>query len=394
MSEKKKGVSFSDFVVDDDDNILDTDQDLDQDLDVDDPDTDEPDEVELKVPAPPAKKVEKKQVKKDEPVDKTNEPDLKVDKDKIKDKVKKEIPKVEPDNDEPEPDEDEGNDPSAFFEEVEKITGTSVEVDYGDVDPLTPQGVALRDKALKEQTLDAFLEEIESKFPQAFRALQHSYNGGDVAELFTQTTGRDYSKIEVKDGDDNLAKEILKEYYKSKGIKSESRIASLIATAEDSEEGLIKEAQSSLNELKEEQESQRSKVLDSQKQKAAEQKKKDQIFVSAVDEVLESKKLGNFRITDRQEAAEFKKFVLSGLQRTQDGYALLTPLNSAALEKQLQYAYFQFKQGDLGKIIQQKVGTEQAKKLSLKFQQEQQKSKKATDQDSRTQITMKDFYES
>lgn len=388
MSEKKKPLSFSDFAADDssliDDNL---DQDLDQDTD------DELEDQDQKEP----KKVDKKQskvVKTDlADHDTDSDDDLEsLDKDKVKPKVdlKDKLKKVEPELDNT--DDGDPEEATKFFEEVEKLTGNTVEVDYGDVSPLSPQGVALREKAIKELALDSFLEEVESKFPQAYKALQHAYAGGDITELFTQTTGRDYTRVELKEGDEVLSKQILGEYYKSKGVKSETKIAKLIEADEDSEGGIVKEAQTALAELKEEQEAATAKLLDKQKNAAAEQKKKDQILVAAVDEVLESKKLGSFRIMDRQDAVEFKKFVLGSVRKSADGnYELATPINTATLEQQLQFAYFQFKKGDLTKIIQQKATTENAKKLSLKFQSEQQKSKKTTEQENKTGFTLKDF---
>lgn len=388
----KTSLSFSDFVSEGspvDDELEQVDDNKDQDV---------ADDLQDKTKKA-QKKADKKQLgKKDEPIDTdTDIDDQDPDEDVVQDKskTKKVEPKVVPEVDkdvEPEIDQFDPEEASKFFEEVEKITGTELEVDYGDINPLSPQGVALREKALKESTLDAFLEEIEAKFPQAFKALQHAYAGGNVSELFTQTTSRDYSKVELKEGDDTLAKEILKEYYKANGVKNEAKIAKLIETDEDSEGGLIKEAQTALTELRERQDGETSKVLEAQKQQAAEQRKKDQILVTAVDEVLESKKLGSFRITDRQDASDFKKFVMSSLRRSTDGYELVTPVNSSDLEKQLQYAYFQYKKGDLSKMVQQKASTENAKKLQLRLSSEQQKQKKTTEQENKNTLTMKDFF--
>lgn len=393
MSDKKK-LSFSDFVAGDS-FAADTEDELEKDpVEVDD-DQDEPKPGQKPKVADKKKVTTKVQDSTDDDDPDEDEPEL-VEDPKEKKKVESKVPPKTPKVEDPEPDEPEeegAEDAQAFFEEVEKITGTSVEVDYGDVNPLSPQGVALRDKAIKTAALDSFLEEIETKFPQAYKALEHALNGGDITQLFSQTTGRDYSKVEIKEGDDALAKEILKEYYKSRGVKSEAKINKMIEADEDSEGGLVKEAQTALNELKEEQESQRNDILEKQKQAASEQKKKDQILVTAVDEVLESKKLGNFRIADRQEAVEFKKFVLSSIRRTGSGtYELATPLNNSELEKQLQYFYFQFKKGDLSKIVQQKAATENAKKLSLKLAAEQSKTKKSTEQESKNKMSMKDFY--
>lgn len=399
---KKKTVSFSDFTVDEGFSGSDDDLSLDKDggADASAPDPDEPDADDdvdkVKVIDKKGKKQPK--VKTPEPDTDDDNPDADLDdepEDKSKDKTKvkpdlKQPKVVDTDNSDDEPDDVE--EAEKFFEEVEKLTGSTVDVDYGDVSPLSPQGVALRDKAIKAQALDSFLEEIEGKFPQAFKALQHAYAGGDISQLFTQTTGRDYTRIELKEGDDALAKDILKEYYKSRGVKSEAKISKMIEADEDSENGLVKEAQVALTELREEQEQGTAKVIEEQKQKAAEQKKKDQILVTAVDEVLEARKLGSFRIQDRQEASDFKKFVLGSIRRTNDGnYELATPIASNELERQLQYFYFQFKKGDLSKIVQQKAATENARKLSLKLQGEQTRTKRSTDQGSTSGLSLKDF---
>lgn len=265
-----------------------------------------------------------------------------------------------------------------FFAEVEKITGVELSVDYGDVDPLTPQGVALREAAVREAALDSFLSEIEEKYPRAYQALKYAYSGGDIAELFQQTLARDYSKVELKDGDESLAKEILKEYYKSKGVKSEERIAKMIAADEETEAGLVSEAKAALDEMKSEQEEARTKALEEQERKAAETRKKNQVLIAAVDEVLESRNLGSFKISDKAEAKQFKQYVLGSIQRTADGkYNFVTPIDQSNLEKVLQYQYFQFKKGDLSRIIQQKAATKTANELRLRVKGEAEKPKKS-----------------
>src|SRR6185369_10636361 len=160
-----------------------------------------------------------------------------------KDKPKAEKPKVEPKEEEEEEQEEESEEDTEtaakFFSEVERLTGNEVDVDYGDIDPLSPEGVALREKAVKELTLDNFIKELEENYPKVYQALAYANNGGDPADLFKVATGRDYSNISLSEGDTALSKEILKEYYQLHGVKSEARIAKLIETAEDSEAGLV-----------------------------------------------------------------------------------------------------------------------------------------------------------
>jgi hypothetical protein len=273
---------------------------------------------------------------------------------------------------------DDSEEAQKFFEEVEKITGQETEVDYGDVNPLSPQGVAIREKAIRESALDGFLEDMEVKYPMVFKALTHASNGGNVADLFTTATGRDYSTVQIGEKDEPLAKEILKEYFKSKGIKSDARISRLIQDAEESDEGIITEAKSVLQELQEEQEVKRNKVLEDQKVLKEADQKRDKLLVSAIDEVLETGKLGTFKIPSRQEAADFKKFVVQNVRKTPEGkYELAMPLDSGNMEKVLQAHYFQYKKGDLEKLIQIKASTVGAQKLKLKLESEKAKQRTA-----------------
>lgn len=342
---------------------------------------------------------EKEEVEKEKPKEKASPKKQKKSKEVVEE-VKED--EVEEDKETPDPLEteekeepnDEIADAEAFIEEVEKLTGIELDLDYGDTDPLSPQGVALREAAVKEHTLDSFLQEIEEKFPQVFRALKHANNGGDVAELFAQSTARDYSKVAIGDEDSDLAKEILKEYYKSKGVKNEAKIAKMIETDEDSAEGLVKEAKAALEELKAEQNEKSNAIAQVQERKAAEDRKRDQILVTALDEVIDTRDLGGFKIADKAEAQQFRDYVVSNIRKVGEGkYELSTPLDSAGMAKALQYQYFQFKKGDLTKIIRQKVESEGAKKLSLRLKGEQEKFKQNRVQEDKSKqaLTLKSY---
>lgn len=290
-------------------------------------------------------------------------------------------------------DTEEESDPLEFFEEVDKITGQTVDVDYQDTDPASPQGVALREKAIREQVLDSFLTEIEEKFPVAFKALNHAYAGGDIADLFKQTTSRDYTKVTLGDDDEATAREILREYYRSRGVKNEAKINKMVEADEDSEGGLVTEAKTALQELAEDQAAARDTVLEEQRRTAEEGKKRDQVLVTALDDVIERRQLSTFRIPDQVEAQQFRKYVLQNIRKKEDGkYELAMTLDPVNLEKQLQYQYFQFKGGDLGKIIRQKAAAQNAQKLRLRATHEQDKGKRTTEQEQRVMgATLKDF---
>lgn len=394
MAKKEKSLGFDDFTASDDfleEEIEETEEEQEEEQE-----EDEEQEEEDK-PKKPAKKKSKKEevIEEEEEEDPKKKSKKKVAPKKEEEPEEEEVEEEIEEEESTEEEEEEAEDPAVatkFFEEVEKLTGQEVEVDYKGVSPLSPQGVALREAALKEVVLDTFLGELEHKFPQVYRALEHANNGGDVAELFNQSVSRDYSKIELKDGDENLAKEILKEYYKSRGVKSEEKIKKLIETDEDSSNGLITEAKGALDELRAEQEEERAEILESQKRKAEDQKKRDNLLVTAIDDILEARKLGNFKIVDRAEARQFKEFLISSVRRTGEGkYEFATPIDPQNMEAMLQYQFFQFKKGDLAKIIQQKATTANVEKLRLKVKNEQTKVKKSTGSERTSGFSMKDF---
>lgn len=370
--------------------------DVDEQEEVEEVEEDEQEEQE-EVEEPKKKKVESKSKKKEEASEEESEEEeekpvkKKVEK-KSKAEPKEEAEETEEGVEEDSEEESEAPDPKSFFEEVDKLTGQPVEVEFGDVDPLTPQGIAIRDKAVREAALDTFLQELEESYPTAYKALQYAYDGGNVADLFKEVATRDYSKVELKEDDDALATEILREYYKTKGIKNEKTINKMIETAQDSEEGIVTEAKGFLKELQEEQAEKTEKALAAQRQAAGEEKKRDQVLGAAINEVLETGTLSNFKINPK-EVNEFRKFVVGSIRRAGEGnYTFTTQVDSRNLEKQLQYLYFQFKKGDISNLVQAKQITKETQKLRLKLQQEQGTKKTTTKEERGKFGSMKDFY--
>jgi outer membrane biosynthesis protein TonB len=258
-----------------------------------------------------------------------------------------------------------------FFEEVSRITGNEVDVDYGDTDPLSPQGVALRENAIKALAIDSIFEEIETKYPKVFKALQHASAGGDISELFKVTAGKDYSKITIGDEDDATAKQVLTDYYRAKGIKSEARIAKLIQEDEDDATGIVAIARGYLKELQDEQSAAENQVLEAQKARATEEKKRDSVLLAAIDEVIQGGKLGNWKFASKQDATDFRKFLDGKIRKLGDGkYEFGLTIEPANMEKTLQYMFFAKNGGDLTKFIQIKASSDNAKKLRLGIQKE------------------------
>lgn len=387
MAKKIPGKSLMDF---DTENLLNP---VEEEVEIQDQEGEE-EEVEEEKPKkvskkePPVKKVVSKKTKPaEEKVE--EEPE---DEDKPIEELVKSKKKVKP-TEEPE-EEEEGEEATEedFWGAVEKITGNSVDVDFAGVDPISPQGVALREKAVAERAVDEFLDQLQAKQPKVYKAFEHAMAGGSIEDLFTPGE-KDYSKVAIKEDDEDHAKLVLREYYQKRGITNEGRLQRMIAADEESEEGLVKQAQGALQEMKVSQETEQKEKFEQQKIRKQRQDALDDKMVGDINTTINSLQLANFKIPTRKEAEEFSSFVRERLQRDgSGGYLFITPIEPGNLEKQLQTEYFRFKKGDLEKLITTKAITKNTENLKLRIQKEKETPKTTIKETSGNQVrSMKDY---
>lgn len=146
-------------------------------------------------------------------------------KDKDKDKSKDESESEGDDEDEED-----------FWADVDKLRGETIDVDYGDVDPLTPEGALIRERAVEQYAIDKFEQHLEQSNPKAYAYLLHTMEGGTDEEFFNMTTGVDHLPTEEEiENDVDIQKKLVTEDLKAKG-NSDKVIASAIkAMLEDDE---------------------------------------------------------------------------------------------------------------------------------------------------------------
>lgn len=289
-----------------------------------------------------------------------------------------------------EEEEDQGENPEEFYKAVEKITGSQIEVDYDDIDPLSAQGVAIREKAVSETAVNSFLDQLEAKHPKVYRAFEHAMAGGNLEDLFSPGE-KDYSKVEIKEDDEDHAKIVLKEYYQKKGV-ADTRIKRMIEADEESEEGLVKSAQAALAEMKTAQEKEAAQKFEEQKIRGQRQAAQDQRFLEDVDKIVSSLQISTFRIPSKREADEFSDFVRNSIQRDgKGGYLFVTPVEPGSIEKQLQTEYFRFKKGDLEKLITTKATTKLAEGTRLRLKKQEATVRTTVEETKKKVKSMKDF---
>lgn len=389
---KKKEKSLSDFDAEDLLKVDTAEEDDQEETDVtSEEEESEEEEEEKPKPKDKSKFVKKEEVKKPKPTPTPVKAVKEVKKDTKQDEEEEEE-EVVPEEvvDEEKEEENQGENPEEFYKAVEKITGSQIEVDYDDIDPLSPQGVAIREKAVSETAVNSFLDQLETKHPKVYRAFEHAMAGGNLEDLFNPGE-KDYSKVAIKEDDEDHAKIVLKEYYQKKGV-ADTRIKRMIEADEESEEGLVKSAQAALAEMQTAQEKEAAQKFEEQKIRGQRQAAQDQRFLEDVDKIVSSLQISTFRIPSKREADEFSDFVRSSIQRDgKGGYLFVTPVEPASIEKQLQTEYFRFKKGDLEKLITTKATTKLAEGTRLRLKKQETTPKTTVEETKKKVKSMKDF---
>lgn len=273
-------------------------------------------------------------------------------------------------DEDPDPDNDDGKTPAedegSFWDDVQKITGIELEVDFGEVDPESPQGAAIRDQALAEHVVDNYIKTLQQKFPRAYKILEHEANGGKIEDLLTPNY-IDYSKIELKEENKEQQKQVLLDYYiKDKGFDPK-KAQRMVEADEDSEEGLFTQAQAALKEKVDAQKAYEEKVTKETKLKQQAREAQDGQFLGSVKNIVAAGKVGNFNILTKKDKEEFYAFVENSLQRGgDDGYVAVLPVDKENIAAVLQQLYFGFKGGNLENFIQRTAETANVRRLQRK----------------------------
>lgn len=338
-------------------------------------------EEEEEIPENPLdKKIPEKKKKKDEkPKDLDDDPE-----------------EEEEEEEEDKDDDDDDNEETAesFWSDVEKITGVEVEVDYGDVDPETPEGAALREAALVEKTEGNIWKYIETNFPKSFKALTVEANGGDLSELITPNYV-DYSKITVEE--DNVAqqKKILLDYYMEVKKLPEKKAVRMVEADEDSEDdkGLFNAAKEAIEERKTDQIKHETEVAEKNEKEVKKREAEDQQMLGYIKAVTDKGDVGSFQLAKADKEKFFEFFAGRVNRSPEGGYMFSSPITNDNFNELLEQAYFSFKGGNVDKLVSRRQETKKTRTLKRNAKNDKTKasSSQGNKKDTKKLPTMDDF---
>lgn len=260
--------------------------------------------------------------------------------------------------------------PEEFFSVLDQMYGEELnnQIDYGDTDPLSPQGVYMREQFIAQRAAMQFEESLKHSDPRAYAYFLHRKNGGSDEDFYTRPSVVLPPLHEIKESVD-LQRKVYERALLARG-NSEKQAQALIKLA--AEEGTLEaDAESAWNEIKdrEEQEFRKAEALNAQR---IEKEKKD---LTKLDEEINKTILSGsslkFIIPDA-EKQNFSQAFKELVHYDNGQFYLVKPLSLESLGKNLEAELFNYLNGDLSKLVQRKAVTVTAKRTINRIKQQQQ----------------------
>lgn len=253
-----------------------------------------------------------------------------------------------------------GDEEDAFWERVNQITGEPVEVDYGETDPLSPEGVGMREMQVRRDAQQKFEDYLRRTDPRGYAYLIHRENGGTDEEFFAEPSFTLPEKsvfeesIEAQTG-------LVKRALLAKGVPEDVVDATVQKYVKDN---MLKDRALAIYDEQRKLEEQQVKQLEEtqKKQQALIQESVMKVTTSLANTINDgSLKL----IIPEAKKAEFNEYLKENLRMDNGKFYIVTELDKEGknLREIIEAQYFQFVKGDLNAIVQKKAKTLTAQRL-------------------------------
>ncbi len=295
--------------------------------------------------------------------------DKKAEEDAAAEEAKKSKDKPKPEDETPPADdaEDLTGDEGTFWDDVDKLRGEALDVDFGDVEPDSPEGALIYEKAIRMDELNKFEQDLKDNNPRAYAFLTHILDGGKEEDFFKVAGEPGTLPTEEElEADIEKQKDIVTRNQKAKG-NSDKAIERIIkgAIADDDLEELAKEA------LKEEatrQDKALKEVAAAAERETKEKAAQIDVLSRYVNDVAATGKLDNIIIPEK-DRKPFAKTITDNVRYENGKFLLVTELNDKNAIQVFKKEFFNYKGGNLTDLIEKAARTENTKRLQRSIPQ-------------------------
>lgn len=249
----------------------------------------------------------------------------------------------------------------SFWEDVDTLRGEALEVDFGDVDPNTPEGALIYEKAVRMDEIAKFEQHLAESNPRAYAFLTHILDGGKEEDFFKLAgdPGTLPTETELENSVD-IQKEIVTQDLKAKGV-SDKVIAMTIKSAitDDELEEMSKDALKSAAQRRDD----GIKAVEaSAKQEATQRDGKIKEMNDYISGIVNTGKIDNIIIPEKDRATFAKEFA-SSIRIENGQFVSITPITQETVTQVFKEKFFSFKKGNITDLIERAAATANTKRL-------------------------------
>lgn len=296
-----------------------------------------------------------KETEEDKPVEEKPKEVVKAPEEKPKEEIKKPEDKAPVIEDELDEDE-------LFWAEVDKLKGGDpLEVDFGDVDPLSPEGIVIRDKAVQDDAIAKFEAYLSATYPKSYALLAHESAGGKVEDFFEKMgESTDLPTVAELENDVALQERIVTQHLKSLG-NSDKVIANIIKAAKVDDE-LEETAKEALIAEKKREDATLKQIQAEAETKQTEKTTAINNMIAFVGQELEVGEIDGI-IVPEKDRAPFGQAFLNSIRYDNGKFIMTTELTQENFKEVFKEKFYSYKKGDLGELVKKAAKTENAVRL-------------------------------
>jgi hypothetical protein len=249
----------------------------------------------------------------------------------------------------------------SFWDDVDKLRGEALDVDFGDVDPSTPEGALIYEKAVRMDEIAKFEQHLATTNPRAYAFMTHILDGGKEEDFFkiAGEPGTLPTEAELQNSVD-IQKDILTQEYKSKGLGDKVIAATIKALVTDDE--LEEAATEALKNRVKAQEEGVKAIQENAKQEAALREGQIKEMNDYIGQVVNTGKIGNIIIPEKDRTAFAKEFA-SSIRIENGQFVSVTPVTQETAEQVFKEKFFSFKKGNIADLVEKAAATANTKRL-------------------------------
>ncbi len=240
-----------------------------------------------------------------------------------------------------------------FFNEVNRVRGFDITVDYGNVAPNSIEGIALRERAVEQAAIARYQQELQKVDPRSEAYRMHRLSGGTDEEFFSRksVTLPDY---DVFKENVSLQKQLYKTSLQNRGLAQED-IDVLVESAEKNNR-LFMEADRAYREQQDADQKELARLTQKIQEDEQNYRRSVQEMEGLVANTIKSTDL-SVVVPDAEQKA-FQDFIKENLHIDDKGqFFVAQPINKDTAGQLVSALYLMYKKGDLSKIVARKAQT-------------------------------------